>query len=198
MPVPLLTGSNTIELALAASELDQRALVALRFGSRAAEALKWYHLNPGDVPLPEDPEFGSTADQVGGDIFRAPLLVQSEWHGANGYPVWRYEFSRAIPPQTAVKHSGELAYVFGNLWPTGSQAGEFTEVDRALSDKMQAFWVNFAKTGNPNGPGLPAWPTYKADSRQYLHFGAGGEIAMEANIRAAITNLFRENLQAEP
>ena len=58
-------------------------------------------------------------------------------------------------------HSGELAYVFDNLDVVGLG---WDDADRELSETVADYWVNFARTGNPNGPGLPNWPTYNADT----------------------------------
>jgi para-nitrobenzyl esterase len=58
-----------------------------------------------------------------------------------------------------VYHAAELYYVWNNFqvrdWPWATE-------DRRLGDAMASYWINFAKTGNPNGQGLPHWPAYKA------------------------------------
>ena len=59
--------------------------------------------------------------------------------------------------------------MFGNLgkfW-----VFQYTETDRALSDAMSTYWVNFAKTGDPNGNGLPAWTAYDPGAEPYLDLG---------------------------
>ena len=51
--------------------------------------------------------------------------------------------------------------------------------DRALSEQMADYWTNFAKTGNPNGPGLPVWPRFTEADRQVMHLKtapAAGEL----------------------
>jgi para-nitrobenzyl esterase len=56
-----------------------------------------------------------------------------------------------------VFHGSEIPYVFGTLSP---QLG-FTAADSRLSDEMMGYWTRFARTGDPNGDGAPAWPAYE-------------------------------------
>jgi para-nitrobenzyl esterase len=92
--------------------------------------------------------------------------------------VYRYRFDLAPPPD-ALKpaalgafHSAEIEYVFGNL--DSRSKVPWRPEDRMLSEKMQSYWTNFAKTGDPNGLGLPPWPAYGGgDGYQVMHIGPG-------------------------
>ena len=190
--VPLIIGSNAVEFPVAGSPDDLKAVVRKTFKDLAPKALALYGLAGDTRPATPDPLYGDVADQLGSDLFRCPAVIQGEWHSAAGNPVWEYEFARAIPPHPRVGHSGDLPYVFGNLSAKGSQGGDFQEADRKLSAIMQTYWTNFAKTGNPNGPGLPFWPKYDGHARRYLEFTTTAAIAVSENQRGPFCDLFRE------
>lgn len=80
-------------------------------------------------------------------------------------PAYVYAFTRELPPypdelrmegddRTGAFHSAELWYVFGTL---GRSKREFTRADYDLSERMVTYWTNFAKSGDPNGDGVPVW-----------------------------------------
>jgi para-nitrobenzyl esterase len=106
---------------------------------------------------------------------------------ARRQPAYWYHFTRVNGIGKMMRmgagHGLELNYTFGNLslsLLSDTAAGDmfkkrqdsfYDETDRALARTMSAMWVQFARTGDPNGPGLPAWPRYRAASDEYLEFG---------------------------
>lgn len=79
-------------------------------------------------------------------------------------PSYEYYFTKTNP-MLSNYHAGELPYAYGNLW---RHPGLYDDSDYALSDIMQQYWVNFVKTGNPNGDGLPTWTMRDATHTQLL------------------------------
>jgi para-nitrobenzyl esterase len=87
-----------------------------------------------------------------------------------GRRAWLYQFTQDPPypegkPDNGPTHATEVAYVFDNLekphlFPDGAspERASKSAADRKLADQMSQYWVNFARTGDPNGPGLPKWP----------------------------------------
>jgi para-nitrobenzyl esterase len=81
--------------------------------------------------------------------------------GKKGYS---YFFTRVPrvngqPQANGASHTTEIAYVYNH--PNATQPLQWDDVDRKLGDTMSSYWVNFATKGDPNGPGLPAWPQLK-------------------------------------
>ena len=79
---------------------------------------------------------------------------------ANGGDAWMYHFTRTPEGQNGVSlgayHGVEYPYVFDTHEPFFA----VNETDRTLQKVMQAYWVNFAKNGNPNGDGVTEWPRF--------------------------------------
>jgi para-nitrobenzyl esterase len=85
-----------------------------------------------------------------------------EYQSVRGLGTWVYHFTHVPPGQEArgATHVSELAYMFNQH----EQNANWDEADRALGDTMAAYWVNFARSTNPNGQGLPAWPPYRGNT----------------------------------
>ncbi|KAE8329708.1 alpha/beta-hydrolase [Aspergillus sergii] len=92
------------------------------------------------------------------------------WAASSEQPVYTYFWDHAPPGQDqGAYHESEINYVLNNLYATDKP---WTEKDYEIAAKMNGYWANFIKTGNPNGDGLVHWPA-TADDQLVQHVGDG-------------------------
>jgi len=173
--VPLLAGWNRDEGSyrgiFGKDEPTAANFVAFaRLTGRADELLKLY-------PADNDDQAKRSAQDLAGDQF----IAFSTWKwlemqaATGGSPLFRYEFDDAPPGSENAYHSAEIEFVFGAL---ASKKLSWRPEDKALSDLMSTYWSNFAKNGDPNGEGLPEWPTYNSRSHYpVMHLDATSHAA---------------------
>ena len=169
--VPLLAGWNADEgsfFAMRGMTLDQyKAMATSVFKDKAGEFMKMY-------PATTDAEALRAAIDYGSDSF----IALSTWRWLEAHrktgesPVYRYHFELAATPSkfhpgTFAFHSDDIEYVFGTLDTRPGWA--VRPEDRTLSDQMMTYWTNFAKAGDPNGAGVPAWPKYNDAGYPLIH-----------------------------
>ncbi len=90
-------------------------------------------------------------------------------------------------PATGAVHSSDIEYAMGNL-PT-NRVYDWQPVDYRISEIFQGFFANFIKTGNPNGLGVPAWPSVKSgEPAEVMHIDAETK-AQKETVRARYLTL---------
>jgi para-nitrobenzyl esterase len=164
--VPLLLGSNALEFAPYPGMAKQFGGL-LRFpAAQGARLIAAY-----------GSEQTFDANIVSDILFTEPAHYLSRTHSEVA-PVFLYRFSvlsqGAPATVAAAPHASDRQYVFRTLkaspWPTG-------QMDEKAAALMSAYWVSFAKTGDPNGGGRPAWPKYVPSEDQLINFKNSGAVA---------------------
>ena len=99
------------------------------------------------------------------------VLPAMLWAKYNTAPAYIYEFDKVpVPkpdfPDYGAFHTADIPYALGNLhtWNRPWQAD-----DLAMEKMMSSYWLNFIKTGNPNGAGLPKWNAYDASQHSVMY-----------------------------
>ena len=160
----LLNGFNAHEadafmMGYKATKENYIELIEPIFGAHALEAAEL--VPPGSVEQFQPFLIDAKGEAKGAlnKVYSAAWFTYSHYLWTNymlqeGRPVYEYCFTKSNKSLSSF-HAGELPYAYGNLW---RHDWIYEDSDRELSEKMQKYWVNFVKYGDPNAEGLPVWP----------------------------------------
>lgn len=145
---------------------DFIAAAQRKFGSMTEDFLRLY-------PAADDDQAARSAAAAARDNARvSTYLWGTEWTRHATQPIYTYLWSHAAPaPGGGARragHGSEIDFVLGNLDPDDPQ---WNDEDRHVAETMSSYWANFISSGDPNGPGLPEWPTYSTGVRTVMELG---------------------------
>ncbi len=166
--VPLLTGWVTGDGAL----FGNQPITTEKYTSQAKEKYK----DNADEFLkifPANTDEEAKAMQSKTNLFQFAAFQSHLWAGFTKNKSYLYQFSHVPPdkpnfPNYGAFHTAEVPYALHTLhtWKR-----DWQQIDKDLEKTMSDYWVNFTKTGNPNGKGLPEWKSYDKNSGEIMELG---------------------------
>ena len=176
--VPVIAMSNSDEGVLFVyGEVKSDAVkqqAKMMFGNLADEALKVYPANTNDEA------FHANCDLFRDLAFAWPSYAWAKLQNKNGkspaYLAYLAQPSTRSfsgdPRRRGVSHVDDILYINGEFL---TQPEKYP-TEAALSEMIQQYWINFAKTGNPNGKGLPYWPAFDESKPTTMQFSNGASL----------------------
>lgn len=169
--VPFMAGANSADIGFAFAKSKDELFAPL--GPDAAKAKALYDPD-GSLPL-QRVAMTFAADQM--MVEPARFIVRTL--AALGQPAYHFRFSYVAESMRkqwpGAPHATEIPFVFDTV--AARYGKDLAESDKAAAQAANAYWVNFAKTGNPNSAGLPEWPKYDQAADKLMDFALSGPAA---------------------
>ncbi len=192
--VPLMIGCNSAEIggAFVNASSTKEELFSM-FGELKEEARAAY--DPDGTKDFAEVQTRFNTDKVWGE----PARFAAQSVAAKGDPAYIFLFSY-VPAAMKERmrfgpgHGTDISFVFDNL--RVPEGGTADPSDKEVARIMNGYWVNFAKTGNPNGEGLPQWPLFNPKTNQILDVQPDGKAVAKPDPRKARLDVIEKAVNA--
>ncbi len=170
--VPVMIGANSMDIGFVRAHTMEELFAP--FGAARERAMEAY-----------DPDHSGNLSRVGSAVAADEMMIEparfiARTIAALGVASYEYRFSYVAVSMRSrwrgAPHASEIPYVFDTV--AARYGKELAPPDSATAEKANAYWANFARSGNPNGEGLPEWPAYETSSDRLLNFTENGPIAV--------------------
>jgi para-nitrobenzyl esterase len=146
---------------------DYTKQIQQQYGNDAQTALQYYPATNDSIASVSQYDLSRDA------IFGVQNYTWANVESDQGQKVYVYRFTRRVPgtgeyAKYGAFHTGEVPYAYDNLKFVNRP---WEDVDHHLSGVMSSYWLNFIKTGNPNGKNLPEWQAYNTKDKQVMILG---------------------------
>lgn len=190
--VPLIIGNCSAEIGgpFVNSSSSKEALFLL-FGELQSEAKAAFDPD-------SNKEFAEVITKFNTDwVWGEPARMTARSFVAKRDPAYMYQFGYVPPPMReraryGAGHGSEISFVFNTLNARWGAPAEATPEEKELARIMNTYWTNFAKTGNPNGNGLPIWPLYDTQKEEILDIELDGKPVSKPDPRKARFNVIEK------
>ena len=169
--VPFLLGANSMDIGFSRAKTKEELFAPFGHNGKAAEEAY-------DTAAATNIRF--LGMKVAADAFMVePARFVSQTLSSQGDPVWEYRFgyvaSSMSKEWSGTPHATEIPFVFDTV--KAKYGAALTPEDEKIAQQTNTYWANFAKTGNPNGAGLPEWTRYHSSSDILMDFTEQGPVA---------------------
>jgi para-nitrobenzyl esterase len=169
--IPTMVGATSADIGFPRGRTIDELFAPFEADSQKARAA-YNPENSGDVRI--------VGLRIGGDqMMVEPARFLARTIAATGQPAYEFRFSYVAESMRkqwpGAPHATDIPFVFDTV--AARYGKDLTDSDRAAAKAANAYWINFAKNGNPNGKGLPEWPAYSSKTDMLMDFSWTGPVA---------------------
>jgi para-nitrobenzyl esterase len=177
--VPFMVGANTMDIGFSHAKTVDELFAPFGPNAKAAEEVYDASAVTANGTAPPQAIF-FLGMKVAADAFMVePARFVAQTFSSQGNPVWEYRFGYVAQSMRdkwpGAPHATEIPFVFDTV--KAKYGADLAPQDEKMAQQVNEYWANFAKTGDPNGAGLPNWPQYNAGPDVLMDFSLNGPVA---------------------